>query len=281
MRAGLLAGLVAGSLTLSGCFATTSSVARLQTGFEGASQRAKLAEEAVVRLEDRIASLETTLREQGLERAAGRQTAEAVAADVARVRGTIEELQFEVQGLRRDLDAFRVDAEERALHAEARLAQLERVLALTPPPRQRVDGSATPAEAPPETPAPTPAAPATFDERLADAEGRMKDGKQAAARALLEALLATDPAHARASEVQYRLAETWFNEGRWREAARAFQVVTDRHAKSSWAPWAMLRIGECFEAQGRPGDARTFFDAVVATYPRTEAAKEAAKKLGR
>jgi TolA-binding protein len=43
----------------------------------------------------------------------------------------------------------------------------------------------------------------------------------------------------------------------------------------------MLRIGECFAAQERPGDARTFYEAVVATYPRTDAAKEAARKLGR
>lgn len=273
--------LLAAPLFVSACFATTSSVASLQSGFTSASQRAALAEEAVEKLEDRLAQVETTMRDQGLDRAAGRQTAEAVAADVARLRGTVEELQFTVQSLRADFDLWQLDQERRTLHAEARLGQLERLLGATPPPPPRVDGTEPVGPVSEVAPgAPAPAA-GTFEERLALAEARMKEGQQAAARAILEGLSASDPSHARTAEVLYRTAETWYNEGRWRDAARAFQVVTDKHAKTSWAPWSMLRIGECFDGMGRPGDARTFYQEVVRNFAGSEAAREASRKLGK
>ncbi len=264
-----------------GCFASKASVAPLQAGFEVASQRAQAAETSVGRMEDRLAALESTLRDLGLDRAAGRQSVEAFATEIAALRGAVEEVRFATDQLRADFDQVQLDQERRTLHAEARLAQVERLLGVQPPPPPRVDGVVTA----PET-APLPAsegvpAPGSYEERLALAATRITEGQQAAARAMLEALLREDPDHARATEAQYRLAETWFNEGKWREAARAFQVITDRSAKSTWAPWAMLRIGECFDGMGRASDAKTFYEGVVRNFAGSDAAREATRKLGR
>ena len=42
---------------------------------------------------------------------------------------------------------------------------------------------------------------------------------------------------------------------------------------------AMLRQGECFEAQDQPENARLFYEDVVRLWPKSKAAKEARKKM--
>lgn len=271
----------------SGCafFANTKAAADLDNHFNVATQRVALAEAAGQRVDARVDEIEAVLRTQGLDRASGQQTVEQMGADVAAMRGAIEEVQFAVKGLRADYDAYQMDQERRLLHAEARLAQMEKLLGVTPPPAPRLDAGTTPADSG-STAASDPvngnsstAAPATVDERLDLAGQRMADGQQAAARAILESALVGNPDHPRASEGQYRIAETYFNEAKYKDAARSFQAVLDRYAKSQWAPWSMLRIGECFDGMSRPKDAKPFYDGVVRNYPGTDAAKEAAAKL--
>jgi TolA-binding protein len=60
-----------------------------------------------------------------------------------------------------------------------------------------------------------------------------------------------------------------------------FQEVIDKHKSSPWAAYAMLRQGECFEAQGQKDNARLFYEDVVRLYPKSKAAKEAKAKLGK
>lgn len=271
-----------------GCafFANTKAAADLDNHFNVATERVALAEAAAQKVDDRVDEIEAVLRAQGLDRASGQQTVEQMGADVAAMRGSIEEVQFAVKGLRADFDAYQMDQERRLLHAEARLAQIEKLLGVTAPPPPRLDAGTTPADTTTTVPASDPvngnsttATPATLDERLDLAEQRMADGQQAAARAILESALATGADHPRASEAQYRIAETWFNESKYKDAARSFQAVLDRYPKSPWAPWSMLRIGECFDGMSRPKDAKPFYDGVVRNYPGTDAAKEAAAKL--
>lgn len=276
------------SVGLSGCaaFANLGASADMAAGFLVAQQRAAVAEAAVQKMDDRVAEIEEVLRVQGLDRASGQQTVEQMSQQLGVLRGSMEELQFALKDLRADFDAYQQDQERRVLHAESRLEQIERMLALTAPPPPRADGTIATPPTPvgPTDPvigsASTPeAAAATFDDRIGLAEQRMKDGQQAAARAILESALAAEPTHARVAEAKYRVAETWFNEGKFREAARAFQGVLDLNDQSAWAPWSMLRIGECFEGMGRPKDARPFYDGVIRKYPNSDAAKEAKKKV--
>lgn len=281
---------IALSLLLSGC-AASHATTDLELGFTVASQRAQLAELAVQDLQDRVVELEAILKQQGLSRASGLQTVEQLAGELARLRGELEEARFDLDALRADFDQYQIDQERRVLHAEARLAQLERLLGVTPPPPPRLDagvdsssdGSASAVSSPPTSPPMgTPDdAPSDFESKLALAVARMGDGQQAAARVILKGALEDAPDHPRADEARYRLAETWYNEGKWRDAARLFQAVTDKHPKSTWAPWAMLRIGECFDGMGRADAAETFYDGVVRNFPGTDAAKEAAAKLAK
>lgn len=278
---------------LSGCAAHQGVSGEIQSGFTAASQRAQLAEEAVQELTDRLDALDEALRAGG---GADAEALAAVQAEVAALRGSAEEATFAVQQVRADLDQYRIDQERRVLHAEARLAQVEQLLGVAPPPvpdlgvgtptapatTPPTTGPATPPTTSPDTAPPPTAPPATppadaqtFDGRLSLAEQRMREGQQAAARAILEAAVQAQPNHARVAEAHYRIAETWFNEGAFRDAVRAFRVVTDRYEKSAWAPWAMLRIGESFDGLGRGDAADTFYDAVLRNFPNSDAASEA------
>lgn len=275
---------------LGGCPKDGAS-AELQRGFEVASQRAAMAEEAMQAFEERVASLEALLRDGG-------GPGDDVVTDLAATKGAIEEVRFAVDTVGQDFEAYQLDQERRLLWAEQRLASLEQLLGVQPPP--------PPCVGPPEQcpPATTPTATGGGDtgagtvasttpttsvgggttspapgDRIALARQRMDAGQQAAARAILESMLQKDPQDARAAEIRYRIGETWFNEGRYRQAARAFRDVTDQHASSQWAPWALLRSGECFEGMGHADDARVFYQSILQSYPASDAAVEAKRRL--
>lgn len=274
-----------------GAFMNQAASSQLQTGYDLAQQRAAVAEADVQKLTGRLERLERMLRDQGIDGSASGASLTTVTGEISQIRGSLEELSFDIKKLREDFDGYQVGQERRQLQDEARLDQLERLLGVAPPAAGRVDGTtggghaqgggktepvpATPAPAAPEEEAPKDTA-----ARLALAEERMTQGLQPAARIILQQALAEAPAgDSLIPEAQYRLAETWFNEGKFKDAARAFQVVTDKYAKSSWASWSMLRIGECFSGLGRPQDAKYFFEGVVAKYPGSDAALEARAKL--
>ena len=62
--------------------------------------------------------------------------------------------------------------------------------------------------------------------------------------------------------------------------ALRYQEVIDRKG-STFAPWAMFRQGECFDAQGQGDNAKVFYGEVIRIYPKSRAAKAARKNLGR
>lgn len=260
--------------------------AELQSAYEVASLRAAQAEAAVQGLQDRVASLEALLRE------GGGAASDELAGTVATVRGQVEEVRFDVDRVSQDFSDYQLTQERRLLWAEQRVAALEQLLGVQPPPPPCVGppedcpppSAVDPSQPAPPTQAPPPPGPGAVaggpdDTRIALARERMDAGQQAAARAILEALLQQTPDHPRAAEIHYRIGETWFNEGRYRQAARAFREVTDRYASSPFAPWALLRSGESFEGMGHAEDARVFYQSVLQSYPSSEAAPEAKRRL--
>jgi TolA-binding protein len=287
----LRCGLVFGLLAAPGCslFTNKAATARLQTGFEMAQQRAAMAEAEVQTLTERLERVERVMRDQGLDGSTPGGSLSSVSTDVARINGAVEELQFLVKTLKDDFEQVQLSQDSRQLKDEARLAQLEQLLGVAPPSMSRVEGNKDAGSSPGGAvvdrtePTPPPASenvPQDMAGRLALAEERMTQGLQPAARAILQAAIADAPSgDSMLPEAHYRLAETWFNESKFKEAARAFQVVTDKYAKSSWASWAMLRIGECFAGLGRAQDAKYFFEGVMAKYPGSDAALDARSKL--
>lgn len=242
----------------------------------------------------RIDQLEEFVRVQGQTAATRMENIDQVNLEVSRLRGQIEVIQFELSALKEELTAYQIQQERRQLHDENRLQQIEKFLGVKPPPpptdaEMGLTTTSTPGDEPPvdgplfdPTAEPAPDdTPPTARGKLDLASEHMAAGRQGVARAVLTKAAAEHPDSEEIAEIRYRLAETHLNEKNHGKAALAFKAVIDDYPTSPWASWSMLRQGECFEGLGQNDNARLFFDGVIQRYPKSDAAKEAKKKLGR
>jgi TolA-binding protein len=78
---------------------------------------------------------------------------------------------------------------------------------------------------------------------LAVASKQLADGDPAVARELFSEYLHRYPKDAQAGEAQYGLAETFFGEGKYKEAALGFQRVPDQYPASASVCDARLKLG--------------------------------------
>lgn len=260
----------------------------LHAAYSAATLRIVQTEAAIADYESRIGQLEETIRAQGISQADKLENLDQVVAEMARLRGNLEVLHFQVNEVKRTVDSAQVGQERRMMHAEARLRQVEGFLNLRPPPPPSdaelglaIGLGETPAEAvgTPLEPA-APPLPSTAPERLALARGHLTEGRPAVARAILLKTVEENAGASEMDEVRYRLAESWFDEGNWKTAGSKFQTVIDNHPKSDWACWAQYRMGECFEHLNNADGASLFFlGATEGRCAKSAAAKEARKKL--
>ena len=244
-------------------------------------------EKSLQEAEQQLDQVQSSLRVIGRDKGDLLQALDQANDQMRGLRGEIETLQFQVDDLQQLFDAYTQAQEARQLWDEARLKQIEKSLGISPPPKPQVDpdavagtGSAggNPGEDPEEGGGME--LPPTAQGKLDRAIEEMRAGKQGLARFILEKTLEQHEGTTLAAEVRYRIGETYSNEKDWGRAARAYQVVVDKHKRSDWAAWSMLRQGEAFEAMGNPDGARIFYEDVQRDYPKSEAAKDAKKRLG-
>jgi len=250
-------------------------------------------------LDGRVAQLEELTRDRGQEEILRMETLDQLRQEVARLRGDLEVLQHESDQLTLDGFTRDEDATFRLTWLETRATQLEAVMGLEPPPPPTADelaeaaaegeaegegdsGADTgdadggePVEPPPDEPVSTEVP----DDLITLAEGHLAAGRNKAAIAVLNRFLELHPDHKRAAEATYRRAEAHFNAESYQSAVLRFQEVIDGFKDTPWAAWAMLRQGECFDAQGQGDSARLFYEDVVRLWPKSKAAKEAKAKL--
>lgn len=245
----------------------------------------------------RIEQLEDVIRQQGKNEAAKLENLDQVNAEVVRLRGAIEVLQFETAEIKRVVSEQQIAVERRQLHAEMRLAQLEKLLSVKPPPPPTdadlglTATAGTPTEGgTPPVPAPAPTAGGTEEapaDMPADAAGKlelaakhMAEGRNLVARAILEAAIEQHVGAPEMAEIRYRYAETFFNEKDWRRAISKFNEVINNFPDSPWKCWSFYRQGEAFEAMGQGEGAKAFYKGATTDSCKTsDAAKEAKKKL--
>lgn len=290
--------LLALFLLTSGCVLdrtgqSASEIYRRELALQGAA--VTNFESQIDNVEGRLRQLEELNRAQGQEEILKMETLEQVRGEVARMRGEVEVLQHNFGQQGTDTLARQEDASFRLLWLEQRADELERSLGLETPAAPEHETPIDPnASGEPTTGTPsdsgetdTSAAGAEPDGGAVTepaaliklAEEHLAAGRESAAEAVLERFLELHPKHAKTSEVLYRKAEAAFNAGRYAAAVLRFQEVIDGHKKSPWAPWAMLRQGECFEAQGQKDNAQLFYEDVARMWPKSKAAGEARKKL--
>jgi tol-pal system protein YbgF len=117
------------------------------------------------------------------------------------------------------------------------------------------------------------------DVLLDNAKKQVKNGNYVGAETMLNRFLEAFPNHARSDEATYRRAETAMKAEDYQQAVLRFQEVIDQFKDSGFAPWAMLRQGECFDAQGEKVNAKVFYGEVIRIWPKSRAAKSARQKL--
>ncbi|MEL6342581.1 MAG: tetratricopeptide repeat protein [Myxococcota bacterium] len=240
-------------------------------------------------IEARTAQLEELYSAEGQQDILQMETLEELRSEVARIRGQLEVLDHDYGNSKQSVDALIEDASFRLAWLESRADQLEDNLGLAPPPPPDPVSDTTPDDI--QTPHPDPsngnggddtnpdAALTDADAILSAAEAHLAAGREPAAEALLKRFLALHPDHPLLPQVLYRRAEAAFNRDDFSSAVLRFQEVIDGHKDSSWAAWAMLRQGECFDKQDQPENARLFYEDVMRIWPGTDAAKEARQKL--
>ena len=236
-------------------------------------------------VERRVEQLEEVMRYRGQQEAVRLESVEQIGNEVRRIRGKIETMEHQASSSREERAVLDDDLQFRLVYAELRLQHIESTLGLKPPPAPVNAGTQVADDGevilvdggdPVEIQLPEGA------EALLDAaEEHLVAGRHKVARVLLEKFLADHPGDERVSEAQYRLAETFYNGGDYAQAILKFEDVVTGDPKSGWAPWAMVRQGECFSEMGQADEAELFWQDVVARYPRSDAAKDAKKLLGK
>lgn len=237
----------------------------------------------------RLDALEAAARERGQSENDRLETLESVRTAVQQLRGDVEKLRFDVDELKRSTDTANADADKRMLYSERRIGEVEKFLKIKPPPPPAdgetgatggtggSGGGTEPRTA--ENPVETGTMPQTVEETLSVAVEHTKAGRPGVARALLQKAIEENPKSPKIAELHYRLAETYFAEETWGKAIKEYNVVVEGHPKSEWAPWALLYQGDAFVKKGQPENARAFWEFAASTYPKSDAAKEAKKRL--
>jgi tol-pal system protein YbgF len=203
-------------------------------------------------LEERVAQLERLADNQGLIELA--RQLDALQAEVRALRGSVEELQFALNGAKEQQRAQYLDLDKRLQAVEEGAAKL----------------AATAAAA-----APDPAADyqVAFD--------LLKAGKYGDAKAGFEAFLASHPTHDLASNAQYWLGEVSYVERDYEAALEAFRKVLNGYPQARKAPDALLKTGYCQYELKRYPQARATLVKVMDQFPDAPAARDAAERLAR
>jgi tol-pal system protein YbgF len=103
--------------------------------------------------------------------------------------------------------------------------------------------------------------------------------KYAEARTQLHNYLKSQPKGPRAPEARYYLADSFYQEAKYREAAVEFNKLRLQFPKSILAPAGMLRQALCYKNQHQMSSYRSTLNKLVKAYPNSPEAKEAKKML--
>ncbi|HET9339255.1 MAG TPA: tol-pal system protein YbgF [Casimicrobiaceae bacterium] len=243
-------------------------------------------------LEDRIAALEQQLKAQGLVEMLG--AVEQIKADIARLRGQVEVLGFELaEAQKRQRDLY--------VDLDSRLRKLE----TAPPPAAAPAPTATPplgtVPGPPGgpiagTPAPgaatiaVPVPPGATATGTGDAAAEQREYDAALEqfkRADYPGAIASFGAFVRnraksplAPSAQYWIGNAHYARRDFRAAIAAQRLLVQVYPDSTKVPDAMLNISSAQSELNDNAAARRTLEELIAKYPTSEAAGKARQRLG-
>jgi len=243
-------------------------------------------------LEARLSTIEQQAKNQGLDLL---RDLEAIKADVAKIRGQIEVLTYELaEAQKRQRDLY-VDLDSRLRKIEgvptAAPGAADQPGTGAPPPATIANAPAAGAPASPAAPAPqagaapplaVPVAPATANEQRAYdvALDQFKRGEYTAAIAGFQSFVKTYPRSSLAASAQYWVGNAQFARKDYRAAIASQRQLIQLWPDSAKVPDALLNIASAQSEVGDSAAARRTLEELMAKYPQSESAAKAKQRLG-
>ena len=181
--------------------------------------------------------------------------------EIARLRGQIETLNYELETAKKRQQDFYLDLDTRLRKFESPAAG---------------NAAADPAAGTNAKPAGDPAKESQDYEA---ALNQFKAGKYKEAAAGFGAFVQKYPDSSLAPNAQYWLGNAWYAQRDCKRAIEAQSLVTTKYAESAKAPDAWLAISTCQQEMGNPTGAKRSLETVIAKYPSAPAADTARERL--
>jgi len=183
------------------------------------------------------------------------------AEEIARLRGQVETLNYELETAKKRQQDFYLDL-------DTRLRKLE--------PQTAGNATADPASAANAKPTGDPA---REGQEYEAALNQFKAAKYKEAGAAFATFVQKYPDSSLAPNAQYWLGNAWYAQRNCTKAIEAQSVVTTKYADSAKAPDAWLAIATCQQELGNPTGTKRSLETVIAKYPNTPAAESAQQRL--
>lgn len=218
-------------------------------------------DEARRQIKDLAAKSEARFDQQGKAQLDLANQLSRQAEEIARLRGQVESLGYELETAKKRQQDFYLDL-------DSRLRKLEG------------GGAATTADG---VTGGTPQAgggdPARESREYEAALNQFKAGKYKEAAAMFGAFVQKSPESSLAPNAQFWLGNAWVAQRDCKRAIEAHSVVTTKYADSPKAPDSWLAMANCQQEMGSPAVARRFLETLVAKYPNAPAADTARERL--
>lgn len=192
------------------------------------------------------------------------------AEEIARLRGQIETLNYELETATKRQQDFYLDLDSRLRKLETQPAAGSAA----------VDGenAANPGQTVAANPKPA-ADPAREGQDYESALNQFKAGKYKEAATGFAAFVQKYPDSQLAPNAQYWLGNAWYAQRDCKKSIEAQSLVTTRYADSAKAPDAWLAIATCQQEMGNPTGVRRSLETLIAKYPKSAAAATAQERL--
>ena len=181
--------------------------------------------------------------------------------EIARLRGQIETLNYELDTAKKRQQDFYLDL-------DTRLRKFEAVNAPTAAVNPENSSNSKPANDP-----------ARESQDYETALNQFKAGKYKDAAGSFAGFVQKYPDSSLAPNAQYWLGNAWYAQRDCKRAIEAQSVVTTKYADSPKAPDAWLAIATCQQEMGNASGAKRSLESVLAKYPSAPAAETARQRL--
>jgi tol-pal system protein YbgF len=187
------------------------------------------------------------------------------AEEIARLRGQVETLNYELETAKKRQQDFYLDLDTRLRKFESAAGSAS---APADPASNGTVANGKPA-----------ADPAREGQEYEAALNQFKATKYKEAAASFGAFVQKYPDSSLAPNAQYWLGNAWYAQHNCNKAIEAQSVVTTKYADSAKAPDAWLAIATCQQELGNPTGVKRSLETVIAKYPTSPAAETAKTRL--